>query len=445
MQEDWFAAHPEIRAVYAGAADLNGQARGKRLPVAHAGKLTREGLRFPYSALNLDLWGDDIEGSPLVLESGDRDGLLLPTGRGPVPMPWLETGTAFEPIAMYQAPGHPFDGDPRHALAAIEARFLERGMQPVVATELEFFLVDDSSGLPQVPASPRSGLRRERGEILGLQAMERFEGFFDALYRAADEMGIPADAAISEGGQGQFEVNLLHQPSALGAADDAWLFKMLVKGLARRHGMGATFLAKPYAECPGSGMHMHVSLIDADGRNLFDEARAQGPGLLQQAIGGALAALPASTLIFAPFATSYARLTPGAHAPTSLSWGHENRTVAVRVPDGPSAARRLEHRVPGGDVNPYLAIAAVLGGMLDGIENDTPPPPEVRGNAYAQDLPQIPTDWATAIDAFESAPIIRRIFAPTLVANLVMTKKQELARMASLDPPAQVRLCLDTV
>ena len=441
----WLDDHPEIRNVRCGAADLNGQARGKRLPVRFARKVEEEGTRFPLSVLNLDIWGEDVEDSPLVFEIGDPDGVLRPTERGYVPMPWLQVPTALLPLWMFTEEGQPFAGDPRQALARVVDRYKARGLTPVVATEMEFYLVDDSGGEIQQPKSPRSGKRRPGAEILSLRALDAFDRFFNDLYDACDAMDIPAEAALSEVGLGQFEINLSHVPDALRAADDAWLFKMLVRSLARNHGMAASFMAKPYEDFAGNGLHTHVSLLDAAGNNVFADGTAEGTPLLHNAIAGCLSGIPDLALIFAPHANSYERLVPESHAPTGVCWAYDNRTASIRVPGGNPAARRVEHRVAGGDVNPYLFLAAVLGSALIGIEDGLTPPPPITGNAYEQDMPQIPDTWAQAIDRFEQSALARRIFDPLLIGNFVMTKRQELHYMAELTPRQQLDLYLDTV
>jgi glutamine synthetase len=442
---DWLREHPEVKTIRVAAADLNGQARGKRIPARFAGKVVTEGTRFPLSALNLDIWGEDIENSPLVFESGDADGVLKPTERGFVPMPWLDAPTALLPIWMFHEDGRPFDGDPRHALARVVARYGERGLTPVVATELEFYLIDDSGGELRVPPSPRSGKRRPGADTLALRALDAFDRFFTDLYDACEAMDIPADTAISEAGLGQFEINLLHSDDALKAADDTWLFKMLVRGLARRHGFAASFMAKPYPDQSGNGMHMHFSVLDRAGRNIFDNGGPEGSEALQQALAGCLAAMPDSMVLFAPHANSYDRLVPGAHAPTGIAWAHENRTAALRVPAGAPGARRIEHRVAGGDINPYLMVAGVLGAALIGMEDGLAPPPPITGNAYVQDLAQLPGSWPEAVDRFATSAVMARIFAPELIRNLVLTKRQEIHYMAELGPEEVIELYLDTV
>ena len=443
--KNWLRKHPQVRTIRVAAADLNGQPRGKRVPVRFADAVVENGTRFPMSVLNLDIWGEDIEDSPLVFDSGDADGVLKPTERGFMPMPWLDAPTALLPIWMFRENGKPYEGDPRHALARVIGRYKARGLTPVCAMELEFFLIDDSGKKLQVPLSPRSGKRRKAAEIMSIRALDAFDTFFTDLYDACEAMDIPADTAISESGLGQFEINLMHTDDALRAADDAWLFKMLVKGLARRHGFAASFMAKPYADYSGNGLHTHFSVIDADGANVFDNGGHDGSDVLKQAVAGCLAAMHDSTLIFAPHANSYDRLVPEAHAPNAICWAYENRTSAIRIPSGNPRARRIEHRVAGGDVNPYLLLAAILGAALTGIEDGLTPPAPITGNAYALDLPLLPDTWDEAIASFEKSDTMARIFPAEMIRNLVMTKRQEHHYMEELTPEEKVELYLDTV
>lgn len=431
-------------SIRTATADLNGIARGKRVPPEMGDKLLQEGARFPLSVLNLDVWGEDIENSPLVFASGDPDGMALPTKRGLLPIPWLEGASALLPMMMHHEDGRPFEGDPRHALAKIIKRLKDRGLTPIVGTELEFYLVQDQTGQIHPAPSPRSGRKSVGGDILSLRQLDGFDAFFNDLYAGAATMGIPAEAAISEGGIGQFEVNLSHA-SALRAADDAWLFKMLTQGMARKHGMAAGFLAKPFADQAGNGMHVHVSLVDENGQNIFDDGGPEGSHTLRHALAGCLTALPGSTLIFAPHGPSYDRFVPGAHAPTGIAWAYENRTVALRVPGGNPKARRIEHRVAGGDVNPYLMIAAVLGAMLNGLEDKADPPEPITGNAYDLDLEHIPQSWANAISRFETSPDMARIFPQVLRDNLIATKRQEQSKLSGHSANETLALYLDRI
>lgn len=441
--ETWLSEHPDVRSIRVAGCDLNGQARGKRIPTRFAGKVIEEGSRFPFSVLNLNIWGEDIEDSPLVFDSGDADGMLLPTERDYLPMPWLSTPTALLPVWMFHEDGKPFDGDPRQALARIKDRYTAKGLTAVVATEMEFYLIDDTGRMPRTVPSPHNGKRRTGSETLGLRALDAFDEFFTDLYDACEAMDIPADAAISEAGLGQFEINLMHVDDMLNAADDAWLFKLLVRGLARKHGFAASFMAKPYPDYSGNGMHMHFSILDQNGSNIFDDGGPKGSERLQNAIAGCLNAMPGSMLILAPHANSYDRLVPGAHAPTKLCWGYENRTVAIRVPGGNPKARRIEHRVAGGDVNPYLLLTAVLGAALDGIEQKLSAPGPVTGNAYAHKAPELPATWQDALDVFQTDPAIARIFPKAIIQNMTMTKRQEIHEVASLSEEERIALYLE--
>lgn len=416
------------------ACDLNGQMRGKRVPPEYASKLEKGAVRMPFSALNVDLWGADIHGSPLVFETGDADGVLRPTDRGPVPVPWLPKETALVPMSLYDDAGTPFAGDPRHALSAILDRYAKRGWSVVAATELEFTLIDASGAQPQPPLNPITGRRLLHESVLSVAEMDAFEDFFTDLYDGCAAMDIPAQTAISESGVGQFEINLNHQ-DAMRCADDTWLFKALTRGLARKHGFAATFMSKPYADDAGNGMHVHFSVLDQRGRNVFDNGGPEGTSILHSAVAGCVAAMPGSTLIFAPHGNSYTRLVPGAHAPTGACWAYENRTAAIRIPGGAPAARRIEHRVAGGDINPYLMLTAVLGAALVGIEDGLHPPAPITGNAYdIDDLPQLMPDWATAIDKFETDPLVARLFSADLIQYLTMTKRQEVERFERITP-----------
>lgn len=420
-----------LSTIRIAASDLNGQMRGKRLPASDFDKLGKGGARMPLSALNLDIQGADIEDSPLVFETGDADGALLPTGRGPLPMPWLERQSALVPMWLYHDDGTPFAGDPRHALDAVLDRYRARGWDVQCATEMEFYLVDDSGDAMEPAHNPVTGRPMTGDATLGLYELDAFDAFFSDLYDGCAAMDIPAQAAISEAGHGQFEINLLHR-DALSAADDAYFFKALTKGIARKHGMAATFMAKPFADDAGNGMHVHFSVVDAEGNNVFDNGGPEGTDILRHAVGGCLAAMPPSTLVFVPHGVSYDRMVPGAHAPTGAGWAYENRTAAIRIPGGSHKARRIEHRVACGDINPYLTIAAILGAAMVGIEDQMDPGDPLTGNAYEQDLPQIAADWESAIRQFETSDMIRRIFPDLLIENMCNTKRQEIERLSQV-------------
>lgn len=428
--EAWLAQHPEIESIFACVCDLNGTMRGKRVPADQVSKVVEGGLRMPLSIVGMDIWGEDVENSELVFETGDSDGLCDFTGRPLMPITWTSRPTALAMLWMRQENGAPFPGDPRRALAEVAAKFKARGLTPVVATELEFYLVDPTEDHPQAPCSPVTGKRLDSDGALSLDELQHFDEFLNEVYDACELQGIPADAAISENGAGQFEINMRHVDDPLRAADDAVLFKRLVRGIARKHGFAATFMAKPYGDLAGSGFHVHFSLVDENGVNVFDNGGDEGTSLMLNAVAGLLATMQQNTLTFAPHENSYRRLLPGAHAPTNVAWGYENRTAAIRIPGGDSKARRIEHRVAGADANPYLVLTSILGGALLGIEQDMQPVAPITGDAYTMKLDNLPLDWATAIDAFRKGPDVPGIFSSRLQTMMVECKTQELRKFA---------------
>ncbi|WP_158966593.1 glutamine synthetase family protein [Chachezhania sediminis] len=436
---------PEIETVFASICDLNGVLRGKRLPIAQLEKLKEGALRMPLSLLGMDVWGEDIEGSELVFDTGDADGICEFTGRPPSLVTWTSRPAAFVQLWMRSEDGQPFPGDPRRALASIVERYDALGLTPVVATELEFYIVDPAKQAPRPPCSPVTGKRLDSDGALSLDELEHFDALLNEIYDACLDQNIPADTAISENGAGQFEINFTHVPDALKAADDAVLFKRLVRGIARKHGLAATFMAKPYGDRAGSGMHAHFSLVDRDDNNIFDDGGPDGTPLMRHAVAGLMATMQENALVFAPHENSFRRLLPGAHAPSAIAWGYENRTAAIRIPGGSHKARRIEHRVAGADANPYLVLASILGGALLGIEGEWTPPDPIVGDAYSMDLAHLPPDWASAIDAFARGKTVESIYSKRLKRMFVQCKQQELRRFTRHVTDFEYHSYLETV
>jgi glutamine synthetase len=426
----WLGGHPEIEVLHTGVVDLNGIMRGKRIPIEQAHRIVDGGIRMPLSIIGVDVWGEDIVGSPITHVGGDADGICSPTGRGALPIDWTTRPSAMIPLWLFRDISIPFLADPRQALAAIVRRYAEVGLEPVVATELEFYLVDPDEESAKPPMSPYTGKRLDSDAILSLDELEDFGDFFRDVYQQCRRQAVPADTAIAENGVGQFEINMLHG-DALRAADDAVLFKRIVKGVARKHRLVATFMAKPYGTRSGNGFHVHFSLNDSEGNNVFDDGSDSGSTTLRHAVGGLLEGMAETTLLFAPHFNSYRRLRPDTHAPSAISWGYENRTSAIRIPGGSAKARRIEHRVAGADANPYLVIAGILGAALTGIEDQVQPPAPVTSRAYSERLPKLPADWASAVNAFEDGAMVRRFFDTALQSMFVACKRQEIAGFAT--------------
>lgn len=379
---------------------------------------------MPRSVFALDIWGRDVPDAGLAFDTGDPDGLFLPVAGRAALLPWFDQPTA-QVMLGSSTTDEPNVADPRAVLARVLAALAERGLHPVVATELEFYLHDlDAAGRPVPPGATAADDLRHVNAILSPEAQFAHRALFDDIMATCAAMGVPADTLSSEAGPGQFELNLLHRPDALAACDDAILLKRIVKALARRHGLGATFMAKPYGDASGNGMHIHASLLDGEGRNVFANADGTPSDMLFHAIAGLLTAMPESMLAFAPHANSFRRFRANAHAPIAAGWGIDDRSAAVRVVVADAKATRIEHRVPGADCNPYLAVAAVLAGLLAGIEaGQMPPPPQKRGAPDAGT--GLPTEWGSAIDRFAASDFIAGAFGARFRDILVACKRQD--------------------
>ena len=443
----FLAANPEITTADLFVIDQHGISRGKRLPAASLHKVFGSGVTMPRSALALDVWGNDVPAAGYAQETGDGDTLCRPVAGTLKPVTWAQRPSAQLMLTMHEPDGRPFLGDPRHVLAGVLGRFAERGLTPVVAIELEFYLVEPTGGAdggPVPPRQPATGRPPSDPCVLSLDELEGLEPVFAAIEAAARAQGIPTDTLITEHGPGQFEINLWHQSDALLAADQAALFKRAVKGCARAHGLVASFMAKPFGHAASSGMHAHLSLLDRDGCNVFDDG-GSGSELLRHAVGGLCATMADFTAIFAPNDNSFRRLRPGAFAPTAPTWGYENRTVAVRIPLAGAAARRLEHRVAGADANPHLVLAAILSGVLHGIEHTLEPAEPVTGSAYGRDGEALPESLPAALRALERSAVARDRLGPEMLRIFTAAKWQEHDRLAGIVPAAEHAAYLRTV
>ena len=430
----FFAAHPEIDVLEAFVVDVNGQLRGKWVPVHNAAKVMEGKLRFPSSSFSLDIWGNEVPASGLGAATGDRDGVCIPVPETLGVVTWSEHPMAQILLSMNDRDGTPFFADPRRALARVIDRYEARGWRPVVASELEFHLIDREldHGRPVPPRSPASGRRLSARAVYSVTELEEFEPVFIEMGRTFEAQGIPADTSISEYGVGQYEINLRHLPDAVRAADHSLLMKRAVKGVARKHGLDATFMAKPFPEDSGNGLHVHFSVLDERGCNLFAAEDGKGTRYLRHAMGGLLATMDDAMAIFSVNANSFRRFVEGAFAPTAATWGWDNRNTALRVPDSDPAGTRIEHRVAGADAEPHLVIAAVLAGALHGIENAIDPGEAVDGNAIPDDALRLPVSWDDALDAFEASDFIGEYFGERYRTLFAASKRQEKQKFESI-------------
>ena len=431
----FLAAHPQVDRVEAFVFDLAGAAKGKWLARDKALTLDAKGLPIPLSVFAQDAWGCDVMEAGLAFGTGDPDGLGHPVAGRFALVPWLDGQVAQALLDLRGPGGVAAAADPRGALAAIVARLAARGLTPVVAVELEFYLYRLDNGVP-VPPDGAGAAQWRRNDTLSTSALAAYQPLIDEILRAAHAIGIPADGLISEAGPGQFEINLLHRADAVAMADDAMLMRRIVRALAARHGLGATFMAKPYGEASGSGMHIHASLNDAKGANAMADAATGAPSaVLHHALAGLIAAMPDCMLAFAPNANSFRRFRPDAHAPVSAGWGHDDRSAAIRVIDGAAnglgaGATRIEHRISGADANAYLAIGAMLGAMEQGLASGAlPPPPQSPRDPAAGAA--LPVEWGAAIDRFAASPLTAALFGERLRDIFVACKRADRAMFMS--------------
>nr|WP_306785620.1 glutamine synthetase family protein [Chelativorans sp. ZYF759] len=394
--------------------DPNGVMRGKWAPADALKKAFQEGVNFPMSLHGLDVWGREVAETGLHIESGDKDGYCRATRGSLSIVPWAKRKTAQVLLQTFTPEGDPFLADPRQVLKKKVAEVNARGLFPVVAFELEFYLLEPGTdwddGMP-APVGAMKGPDRLR--MYGLDDLAEHAALFDMIRDAADEQDLPIDTIIKEAAPGQFEVNLKHRADPLRAADDVIMLKRLVIGCARAHGLTATFMAKPFLEYAGNGMHVHASVLDDNGDNIF--AGEGGRKKLETAVAGLLKAMPVSLLLFINTWNGFRRITPGSYAPTRAVWAENNRSVALRIPVSSDQNRRVEHRIAGADANPYLVLAAVIQGMVEGIDAGDPPPPAVEGNAYDDtDGLELPDDMDDALQLMEKSGFADRALGPLL-------------------------------
>jgi glutamine synthetase len=418
-------AYPDITMVEALITDCNGIARGKWLPVQKLDTIEKQGLKLPKSALGLDVWGRDIPA--LAHANGDIDGYCHLV-KGSLRPLLTERGVdqAQVLLSMFDKDGSPYMGDPRQVLQALVTRFTEKELKPCMAVELEFSLLPK----PETSEAIGTALRDQNavgGNLYALSELDYHGPLLEALRQAFDTQDLPYEGIIKESAPSQFEINVAHSDDVMLLADQVIRMQRTIRAVSARHGFVASFMPKPIDDEAGNGLHVHCSLLDENGTNVFDDGGEEGSDLLRYAVAGCLELLPASMLLFAPSFNAYRRFQPGNHAPTESAWGYDNRTTAIRIPESPSAARRIEHRVAGADANPYLVLAAVLAGIWHGIENTLSPPDPIEGNAWDQeiDAPALPTTMDEAISVFDNSDVLSSYLTGEFKTLFLATKVQE--------------------
>lgn len=425
---DFLYLNPDVKAIELFLIDPNGVPRGKLLHRDELMAIYETGRPLPSSIMALTILGEDVDESGLVWDVADADCWTFPIANSLTLQTWRNRPTGQLQVSMHPEQGLPAAiADPRHVLSKIIDTLAGDGYHPVMAVELEFYLLDqkpDANGRPQ-PALQANGRRPDAPQVYGVAELEQYQPFLDDLYEACEVQGLPLRTAISEYAPGQFELTLEHRFDALQAIDEGIRYKRVVKGVAHKHGFQACFMAKPFTELAGCGMHMHVSLADAVGNNLYASEDPTGTPLLRHSIGGMMDCLLDSLAIFCPNANSFRRFQANSYAPLALNWGVNNRTVSFRIPGGAAHSRHIEHRICGADANPYLAAAAILAAIHTGIQQQIDPGPITEGNGYVQGAKTMPTDWLTSLDALEQSVWAKTYFGEAFLRVFLAVKRAE--------------------
>ena len=426
--EDWIAER-KIDEVECLVPDMAGIARGKILPAAKFVKSAREhALRLPESVFIQTVTGEYAEDEDeAVVGPQDYDVYLQPDTDTLSVVPWYKEPTAQVINDCYYADDRPVEIASRHVLQRVLALYDARGWKPVVAPELEFFLVQVNTDpdLPLLPPIGKSGRPETGRQSYGIDAVNEFDPIFEDVYDFCEAQEIDIDTLTHESGSAQMEINFNHgEPLKL--ADQAFLFKRTVRHAAMRHQVYATFMAKPLANEPGSSMHIHQSILDKrTGRNLFADQSGRDSALFRAFVAGLQRYLPMVMPLLAPNVNSYRRLQPHADAPINVHWGVDNRTVGLRVPRSGGASRRIENRVAGADANPYLAIAASLACGYLGVVEKLKPTKQIEGSAYLLKH-SLPRTLYDALARFGACRPIRPILGEKFVRAVIGVKRSEL-------------------
>jgi glutamine synthetase len=426
--QSWLKEH-KTEDVEAFVPDMAGAARGKLLP---ADKLGTGELKLPEGIFAQTISGNYVDNKDNV---EDRDMLVTPDFSTIRPVPWATDPAASIFMDCFRKDGSPVATSPRRVLRNVLQLYAEKDWTPVVAPEVEFYLINAHADANQevTPPEGRLGRTETTKQPYSIDSMNDFDPFINDVYSHCEAQNISIDTMSQEMGPAQFEINFLHG-NAIELADQVFIFKRTVKETAIAHEMHATFLARPISNEAGSALHIHQSIVDQNGQNIFSQEDGEPSELFTSYIGGLQKYMPEALLIFAPYSNSYRRFLSYWASPVNLAWAVDNRTVGLRVPDSGPAARRVENRLAGSDVNPYLAIAASLAcgylGMIEGLKPDKP----VEGSAY--DLPfSLHRFLYEAIDALDKSEALRKTLGDEFVTLYCAVKSDECREFQKIVTP----------
>ena len=405
--------------------DLAGMSRGKAMP---AKKFSPDHtVHLPVSIFYQTISGADVE-MDIANQWAEGDMVLRPDMSTAKAVPWAKEPTLQVIHDLYSRDGASVAIAPRQVLKAVVQLYADKGWAPVVAPELEFYLIKPNTDPNEPIEAPvgRTGRRGSSRQSYSMSAVDDYGPVIDTIYKFADDAGLAIDTVIQEDGAGQVEINLSHGEPLL-LADQVFYFKRIIREAALNHDMFATFMAKPMRDQPGSAMHVHQSIVDvATGKNLFSNVDGTESKYFRHFIGGSQHYLPRALPLIAPYVNSYRRfIDEESSAPTNFAWGYDNRATGLRVPNSGPADRRLENRVVGVDANPYLAIAVALTcgylGIVHGIEPGPPEPGEPDEGAYP-----IPLTIDEALTLFEAARDIHEILGEQFCMIYDEIKREEM-------------------
>ncbi len=415
--------------------DQAGVARGKMMP---SSKFTSNtSLALPSAPFMMTISGDYPEdGNGFEYPEDDGDLKLVPDLSTLTAVPWEEDPTAAVICDLVHQDGRAVEFTPRNVLKRVVAAYEGRGLKPVVAPEIEFYLVrkNPDPDYPLTPPVGRSGRSIAGGSGYSIAGVNEYDELIDDIYHFSEAQGLEIDTLIHEEGAGQLEINLRHgDPIEL--ADQVFLFKRTLREAALKHDVYATFMAKPIQGQPGSAMHIHQSVVDRKtGRNVFSAADGSETEAFFNFIGGMQKHVPNALVMFAPYVNSYRRLTQAASAPVNNKWGYDNRTTAFRVPRSDPNARRVENRIPSSDANPYLALAASLACGLIGIVNKLKAEPPVLTTANEDEI-DLPRGLLEAVALFEEDEALHEMLGKQFCSTYAAIKRAEFETFMEVISP----------
>lgn len=425
---------PDIEFVDLIFTDINATPRGKRIPVEALEKLAK-GVALPVSTITLDTKGNVVESAGLGEDLGEPDNLCMPIAGSLLPTAKPHTGQLL--LTMMDDSGEqPNPLFIRNIVEKMLSQLQQRDMYPCVALELEFYLIDKQRGEHgqlQTAINPTKHTREKDTEVYDIDGLDDYADFLRDLNAAADAQGLNTAGALSESAPGQFEINFNHSGDVLRACDEIILAKRLIRQMAHKHGFDATFMAKPFNEEAGNGMHIHLSLTDSAGNNHFSASDGTASPLFYQTLAAMLAQSAGAMALICPNVNSYRRFVPGAYVPTRADWGENHRGVALRVPVSDAKNRRIEHRIAGADVNPYILAAVVLSAVLtsDKYTPEQCPPP------LSDDAPELPVRMSDALDQLAQSELTQYL-SSAFIDLYLACKNSELADFERVITPLEI-------